>query len=412
VLTLKERLGLFDRPYVDEAAEITAPTPASRALARRAAARSAVLLKNDGTLPLHAPRRVLLTGPFADSTDHLGAWTQSFGAPAGRISEAMRDRLPHADVRVVPGVDVLSDDTSGIPAVLDAARGCDVVVVCVGEPSSLSGEAASRSDLRLPGRQAELIRAVVGCGIPFVVVLENGRPLVVADWIDGAPAVLEAWHGGTEAAEAIVDMLVGDTEPAGRLPMSFPRSAGQVPIHYAHENTGRPATTGGTLTTDVVDIGVQGPANVAEKFTSKYLDLELGPQFAFGHGGGYATFARSAPAVSEGRVRLEELEAGRSVTVTIDVTNTSERSGDDVIQVYVEDVVASIAPPVRRLVAFDRRTLAPGETATFGMDIGFEQLGFWRTDAAAAAFVVEPGLFRLHVGSTLTTAVPVELRVE
>ncbi|WP_251452575.1 glycoside hydrolase family 3 N-terminal domain-containing protein [Microbacterium sp. Marseille-Q6648] len=412
VLMLKERLGLFDRPYVDEAAEITAPTPASRALARRAAARSAVLLKNDGTLPLHAPRRVLLTGPFADSTDHLGAWTQSFGAAAGTIADAMRDRLPHADVRVMSGVDVLDDDAEGIPAVLAAARGCDVVVVCVGEPSSLSGEAASRSDLRLPGRQADLIRAVAGCGIPFVVVLENGRPLVVADWIDDAPAVLEAWHGGTEAARAIVDVLVGDAEPAGRLPMSFPRSAGQVPIHYAHENTGRPATTGGTLTTDVVDIGVQGPANVAEKFTSKYLDLELGPQFAFGHGGGYATFARSAPAVSEGCVRLEELEAGRSVTVTIDVTNTSERSGDDVIQVYVEDVVASIAPPVRRLVAFDRRTLAPGETTTFGMDIGFEQLGFWRTDAAAAAFVVEPGLFRLHVGSTLTTAVPVELRVE
>lgn len=411
VLSLKERLGLFERPYTDESLEITEPAAHSRALARRAAARAAVLLRNDGTLPLRSPRRVLLTGPFAESHDHLGAWTQSFGAPAGTIAAALRERLPASEIRVVRGVEVLGGDDSGIPAVIEAAARSDVVVVCVGEPSALSGEAASRSDLRLPGRQEDLIRAVAGCGIPFVVVLENGRPLVVADWIDHAPAVLEAWHGGTEAAGAIVDLLVGDAEPAGRLPMSFPRSVGQVPLHYAHENTGRPARTGGTLTTEQADVGLHGPDNVHEKYTSKYLDLELGPQFAFGHGSGYARFERSAPRVSTARMPLADLEAGDSVTVEIDVRNTSERAGDEVIQVYVEDVVASVAPPVRRLVAFERRTLGPGETTTFSFAIGRDQLGLWTTDGPAAAFVVEPGVFRLHVGSTLGEAVPVEVRV-
>ena len=164
------------------------------------------------------------------------------------------------------------------------------MLVFAGEPSGLSGEAASRSDLRLPGRQEELIRTVAATGVPFVVVLENGRPLVTSGWIDLAPAVLEAWHLGTEAAAAIVEVLTGAAEPSGRLPMSFPRSAGQVPIYYAHENTGRPATTGGTMRAEAVDIGLACPDNVTEKYTSKYLDLDLGPQFDFGHGGGYTTF--------------------------------------------------------------------------------------------------------------------------
>ena len=289
VLMMKEALGLFDRPYVDESAEVLEPTSETRAQARRAAARSAVLLRNDGTLPLTAPSRVLLTGPYATSTDHLGAWTQSFSAPATSIARVLRAR-PGLEVVIDEGVSFFGSPSDDVDAVARAAVDCDVVVVCVGEPSSLSGEAASRSDLRLPGRQAELIRAIAGTGIPFVVVMANGRPLVVADWIEMAPAVLEVWHGGTEAPAAIVDLLFGDQEPAGRLPMSFPRSEGQIPIYYAHENTGRPATVRGEMTLRTVDVALEGPANVQEKFTSKYLDLDLGPQFAFGHGSGYAAF--------------------------------------------------------------------------------------------------------------------------
>ena len=411
VLGLKEALGLFDDPYVDEGSELVEPTEAARELVRAAAARAAVLLKNDGTLPLSAPSRVLVTGPYAESTDHLGAWTQSFAAPSTSIVDELRRRLPRSDVRAMPGVSFFGDRRDDVDAVATAALDCEVVIVCVGEPSALSGEAASRSELGLPGRQADLIRAIAGTGIPFVVVLANGRPLVVADWIDVAPAVLEVWHGGTEAPAAIVDLLLGDQEPAGRLPMSFPRSAGQVPVYYAHENTGRPATIGGSLELESADIGLHGPDNVQEKYTSKYLDLDLGPQFAFGHGSGYATFTHSAPRLSVAEVSEEKLAAGERLTIAIDVTNTSDRSGDEVVQLYVHDVVASVAPPVRRLIAFERRNLAPGETVTVEFAVGRDQLGFWTTDAAGAVFVVEPGLFRLHVGSSLERTQPVELRV-
>jgi beta-glucosidase len=319
-------------------------------------------------------------------------------------------RLPQAQIRVVPGVGFLENDDSGIPAAVAAAREADLVLVFAGEPSALSGEAASRSDLRLPGRQEDLIRAIAATGTPFAVVLENGRPLVVADWIDAAPAVVEAWHGGTEAAAAIVDVLLGDAEPAGRLPMSFPRSVGQVPIHYAHERTGRPPSVGGTLTEASVDIGLHGPDNVHEKYTSKYLDLDLGPQFAFGHGSGYASFAFGEPRLSSDELTLEALDRGDTVRVALEVSNTSDRVGDEVVQAYLEDVVASVAPPVRRLVAFERRTIKPGETVTVSFELGAHELGFWATDAAAR-FVVEPGLFRIHVGSTLDRTQAVELRV-
>ncbi|MBN9200181.1 MAG: glycosyl hydrolase [Microbacterium sp. SCN 70-18] len=403
VLSLKERLGLFETPYVDPDAEITEPSSESRALVRAAAARSAVLLRNDGTLPLGAPRRMLLTGPYATSTDHLGAWTQYFGARSVSIADELAAQHPEIVVTVLPGVGFVEDDADDIGGVIAAVPGHDVVVVCVGEPSSFSGEAASRSDLRLPGRQAELIRAVAAAGVPVVVVMANGRPLVVADWIDQAPAVLEVWHGGTEAPTAIVDLLFGVAEPAGRLPMSFPRAVGQIPIHYDHENTGRPATTRGSLRLTTTDVAVEGPANVAEKFTSKYLDLDLGPQFPFGHGSGYATFAYGEPRLSASVIGVDG-----SVELTVEVTNTSTRTGDEVVQVFLEDLVASVAPPVRRLVAFARRTLAPGETSTFSFAIGPAQLGFRLTDGTLE---VEPGNVVLHVGPTLAATRPVPLRV-
>lgn len=408
VLTLKEALGLFDDPYTDPDSEITAPTADARTLARQAAARAMVLLKNDGSLPLRAPQRVLLTGPYAESTDHLGAWTQSFGAPAGAVVDALRARYPDADVRVAPGTGFLDGTDAQLHDAATAARGVDLVIVLVGEPSALSGEAASRSDLRLPGRQEELIHAVAAAGTPFVVVLENGRPLVVADWIDSAPAVIEAWHGGTEAAAAIVDVLSGDEEPSGRLPMSFPRSVGQVPIPYAHENTGRPATVRGRLEQQSADIGLQGPDNVQDKYTSKYLDLDLGPQFRFGHGSGYTTFRHEGLQIMPATVTAAELTAGALVRIDIDVINTGERAGDEVVQVYIRDVVASLAQPVRRLVAFERRRIDVGERARFTFEIGFSELSFWMPETGR---LVEPGIFQVHVGGSLDRTTQVDLRV-
>ena len=176
-----------------------------------------------------------------------------------------------------------------------------------------------------------------------------------------------------------------------------------MPIYYAHENTGRPATVRGSMTLESVDVVLEGPANVKDKYTSKYLDLDLGPQFSFGHGSGYATFTHGAA-----RVSASEIGAGESVVLSLEVTNTSARAGDEVVQVYVEDLVAAVAPPLRRLVAFERRTLAPGAVATFEFAIGAEQLGFRLADGT---LVVEPGAFVLHVGSALDRTQPVPLRV-
>lgn len=401
ILTLKAMLGLFDQPYVPEDEEITEPTRAARALVRAAAARSTVLLKNDGTLPVTPSGRVLLTGPYATSTDHLGAWTQSFAAPASSIADELTGRYPLVEFTVEPGAGFYDDDPANLETVAAAAASHDLVLVFAGEPSGLSGEAASRSDLRLPGRQEELIRTVAATGTPFVVVLENGRPLVTSGWIDLAPAVLEAWHLGTEAAAAIVDVLTGAAEPAGRLPMSFPRSAGQVPIYYAHENTGRPATTGGTMRAETVDIGLAGPDNVTEKYTSKYLDLDLGPQFDFGHGGGYTTFHYQNARLSIARLPLAALKNGEQVEVSVDVTNTGGRDGDEVVQFYVRDLVSSVAQPARRLVAFARRHIGVGQTITVSFSFDMEQLGFWDTEAHPSRFTVEPGTFGLYIGASL-----------
>lgn len=398
VLRMKEALGLFERPYVDPTVEITAPDAASRALVRAAAARGSVLLHNDGALPLTTPRRVLLTGPYATSTDHLGAWVQFFGARAGSVADELADRRPDLEVTVEEGVDFLSPDDGGIAAAVRAAAAADVAVVIAGEPSALSGEAASRSDLRLPGRQEELIRAVAATGTPTVVLLVTGRPLVVADWIDDVAAAVVVWHGGTEAPAAIVDLLLGDAEPSGRLPMSFPRSVGQIPIPYAHENTGRPASTGGTLTAEHVDVGLHGPGNVQDKYTSKYLDLPLGPQFSFGHGSGYARFAHGTPAVSASTFPAEGAFDETVLTVTVEVTNTSDRRGDEVVQVYLRDVVASVTQPVRRLVGFARRTLDAGDSATVSIALARGVFALWADD-----WRVEPGAFELHVGSTLAS---------
>lgn len=196
-------------------------------------------------------------------------------------------------------------------------------------------------------------------------------------------------------------MLTGAAEPAGRLPMSFPRSSGQVPVYYAHENTGRPAARGGTMRPDTVDTGLAGPANVAEKYTSKYLDLDLGPQFDFGHGGGYTTFRHANARLSADRLSLAALNNGERIEVSVDVTNTGGRDGDEVVQLYVRDLVSSVAQPVRRLVAFTRRRIGAGQTITVSLTLGPGQLGFWDVETDPPRFTVEPGAFVLYIGGSL-----------
>ncbi|SFF40856.1 beta-glucosidase [Actinacidiphila alni] len=377
VLRLKFRLGLFERPYADEAAALGGPTPESRAAARWAAARCTVLLKNDGpVLPLAATVRSLaVLGPFADSADLHGTWSGPGEArfPAVTVLDAVRAAAPDAEVRHAAG---------GAEAVA-AARAADAVVLVVGEPTAVSGEASSRADIGLPPGQEELIHAVAATGTPFAVVLVTGRPLTVEGWIDAAPAVLAAWHPGIEAGHAIADVLFGSVNPGGKLPVTLPRSVGQLPLYYNHENTGRPAD----------------PDRPDAPFVSSYLDTAHGPRFPFGHGLSYTEFEIGEPRLAAGTASVAELRAGAHVEVTVAVRNTGPRTGDEVVQLYVHDRAASIVQPVRRLRGFRRVTLAPGESAEVRFRLGADDLGFWTHDPAGR-HTVEPGAIDVYAGGS------------
>lgn len=397
VLELKYRLGLFDDPYVEEGDAVEKPTDDAREAAREAASRSMVLLKNDGkVLPLSAgASSIAVIGPFGDSADLLGTWVipasqEKF--PAVKVLDAVKKAAPKAKVTYARGVDPEGEETGGIAKAVAAAKAADVAVLVVGEPPAMSGEAAARSDISLPGAQEKLIEAVAALGKPFVVVLVNGRPLTVGSWLEQVPAVLEAWHPGIEAGHAIADVLFGKVNPGGKLPVSFPRTVGQIPIHYNHESTGRP----------------YDPDN---KYTSKYLDLPEGPQFPFGYGLSYTKFALGDPKLSRSTVFARALEQGDTLEVSVPVRNTGKRAGDEVVQLYVHDRAASITQPVRRLRGFRRVTLKAGEGTTVRFRIGAEDLGFWTNDGDGR-FVVEEGSFDLYVGNSSQATAKLALTVD
>lgn len=396
ILWLKERLGLFDAPYVEEEAEILAPAADALAEAREAAERSVVLLRNEGALPLSSSGRVLVTGPYADSLDHLGAWVQHFGAPATQtLAGALAAELPEAAGEFAHGAGFLAGSAEDLDDAVARAADADTVIVAVGEPSALSGEAASRADVALPAAQTRLIHALADASARVVVVLIAGRPLVVEDWIERVDAMVFACHLGAEAAPALAAVLSGRVNPGGRVPMTFPRAIGQIPIHHDHEPTGRPAREAGDLVgirAEDVDI-VHGPNNTGDTYTSKYLDLPLGPRFDFGHGLSYTSFA------------LEDLEVpataahGTQIDVSVSVRNTGDRTGDDVVMLFARDEVASLAQPVRRLRGFRRIRLEPRKSARIEFSLDIADLGFWTDDDR---FVVEPGEIRLFVGDGTT----------
>ncbi|MFD8623195.1 beta-glucosidase BglX [Streptomyces hygroscopicus] len=383
ILRLKFRLGLFDHPYADEDTVIAGPTKASRAAAREAAGRTMVLLKNEkSTLPLGRSGSIAVVGPFADSTDLRGSWAGTW-ADAFRpvtVLEAVKDAAPKARISHVRGVDASGRNTRGIARAASAARATDVTVVVAGEAATLSGEASVRGDITLPGEQERLITAIADTGAPFVVVLLSGRPLTMEGWLDRTPAVLQAWHPGLEGGNAIADVLFGAVNPGGKLPVTFPRAVGQIPVYYNHENTGRP----------------YDPHN---HYTSGYLDLADGPQFPFGHGLSYTTFDIGEPRLGVSRVRAEALRKGDTVEVAVPVRNTGRRKGDEVVQLYIRDPVASIVQPVRRLSGFRRVTLRAGEATTVRFRLGAEELGFWTQDRQGR-FLLEKGEIQVFAGNS------------
>ncbi len=379
ILRMKFRLGLFDNPYVDELDEQKVLLkPEYLAAARIAAARSFVLLKNEReTLPLNKNiKSIALIGPLADERKSLnGSWTGD-GKTEDTVAllEGVKTKTgKETKVIYAKGCDVNSDRTNGIAEAAQAASQADFSIVAVGEDADMSGEAASRSSLDLPGKQLELVKAIHATGKPYAVVLMNGRPLTI-NWIaENSPAILETWYGGTMAGPAIADVLFGDENPGGKLPITFPRSVGQIPIYYNHKSTGR-------------------PFDANNKYTSKYLDMPNTPLYPFGYGLSYSQFRLSNLQLSARRIK-----PNGQVKVSVDVENTGARAGDEVVQLYIRDVAASVTRPVRELKGFKRITLQPGEKKKVEFTLSSEQLGFYNREMR---FVVEPGDFKIIVGTS------------
>ncbi len=390
VLRVKFRAGLFEHPYVDVSkADAAQLLPDAVAAARRAASRSMVLLKNDGaTLPLDPARNTAVIGPLADDGHAmLGPWwgtgrdedavTALTGIRAqstGTTTYAQACTLPHTDP---PDYDPAADCTpDGFAEAVATARKADQVVLALGESREMSGESAARSEIDLPGHQQELIDAIKATGKPFVVVLFNGRPLTLSRVAASAPAILEAWFPGVQAGNAVADVLFGTVNPGGKLPVSFPRRLGQVPIYYNHEPTGRPCDT-------------------SQKWDSRYRDLNsCEPLYAFGYGLSYTTFS-----VTNLRLSSAAVAPDKRLTASVDVTNTGARAGDEVVQLYLHDPVASISQPVRRLRDFARVTLQPGQRRTLSFTLDRDDFGFYDNHGK---FVVEPGRIDVYAGDSST----------
>jgi beta-glucosidase len=378
VLRAKVALGLFDDPYHGATVErerATSLAPQHRELARRVAREAIVLLKNDANLlPLDTTRHtVAVIGPLADDKAAvLGPWA-AHGDPQDAITplEGIRARAREGTkVLYAKGCGITDSATAGIADAVVLARQADVAVVVLGEEADMSGEAASRSTLGLPGVQQQLLEAIQGTGTPIVLVLMSGRPLAVAWAAEHVRTIAQAWFLGVETGHALADVLFGDVSPSGKLPVTVPRSVGQVPIYYNHKNTGRPP----------------GPG----KYNSKYIDLPVSPLYPFGYGLSYTTFS-----YSDLRLSAPSIGQAGSLTVSAAVTNTGPREGTEVAQLYVRDEVASITRPVRALAGFQRVTLRPGEAKRVEFVLTARQLGFYNE---GMRFSVEPGRFRVFVG--------------
>ncbi|HEV7377265.1 MAG TPA: glycoside hydrolase family 3 N-terminal domain-containing protein [Pyrinomonadaceae bacterium] len=379
ILRIKFRLGLFEHPFADEARERTVIlSPQNLVAAREIAARSMVLLKNEReTLPLNKDvKSIALIGPLADDRqDMLGSWTGDGNtADAVTLLAGIKAKVsPATKINYAKGCDINSDSAEGFDEAVRAARKSDVAIIAVGESADMTGEASSRSSLDLPGRQLDLVKAVQATDKPVIIVLMNGRPLTINWLAENTPAILETWFAGTQAGNAIADVLFGDVNPSGKLPVTFPRNVGQEPLYYNHMNTGR-------------------PPDANNKYTSKYLDVSWTPLFPFGYGLSYTQFRLSNLQLSARRINPN----GR-ITASVEVENTGKRAGDEVVQLYIRDVAASVTRPVKELKGFQKITVRPGEKRRVEFTLAPEHLGFYNREMR---FAVEPGEFKVMVGNS------------
>ena len=393
ILTAKFKLGLFKDPYRfcnEQREKETIFSPVHQQAALDMAHKSIVLLKNENNiLPLTTKKTIALIGPLAaDGTQLIGAWS---GAGEGdkcvSVLTAFQNRarkdgftLLHAH-----GTDISGMDKKGFTEAIALANQSDIIIAVVGESKEMSGEAAVRADLGLPGVQEDLVKELVATGKPVVVVLMNGRPLIIPWIAEHAKAVVETWYAGTQGGPAIADILFGDYNPSAKLTMTFPRSMGQVPLFYNEKNTGR-------------------PYDPTTKYNTRYLDVPNTPQFPFGYGLSYTTFTYDSLQLSSPRPpsKGEEVPQGEhvydmrdTITASIKITNTGKRSGEEIVQLYVRDLVGSVTRPVKELKGFKKIKLEPGESQTVTFKITSDQLRFYTADMTYKA---EPGDFWIMVG--------------
>jgi beta-glucosidase len=405
VLRVKFALGLFDHPYVDESKEAGAMLqPESITLARTAAERSIVLLKNSATtgatpvLPLSSQAKTIaLIGPLADDAeDMLGSWgAQGQAKDVVTLRGALTEKIGADHVLYAKGAEITGGSDQQLQEAVNAAKQSDVAVLALGESGpGMTGEAASRAHLGLPGKQEQLLEAVVAAGKPVVLVVFSGRPLTLPWAAEHVPAILAAWFPGIQAGPALVRTLFGDANPTGRLVVTWPRAVGQEPLYYNALDTGRPAGD--------ADL-TKPPYEGTTKYISRYIDEQNSPQFPFGYGLSYATFTYSATQVSAKELSAKNLngvlsanaKAGKSVLqVSADVTNSGSRSGEETVQIYIRLQGTSVAEPVRALRGFQKIRLAPGETRKVTFDLGPEALALW---GIQNKFEVEPARLTVWV---------------
>ena len=399
VLEAKFRLGLFEHPYVDEAAApAVLSDPAHREVARQAAEKTLVLLKNDGLLPLAGQHRIAVIGQLADDRrDPLGPWVfdhdvdetvtilaglrERAGAevevgyavgvrPATRLYASMFDDMDHG----LPSVAADFDDDAELAKAVELAAASEVAVVVVGQNQNMIGEKASTSTLELPGRQLELLTKVVATGTPTVVLVMSGRPLDLRWAAEHVPAILQVWYPGSRGGDAVASALFGDVVPAGRLPFTWPRTVGQVPMVYSHYRTFQP-----------------------EEADQRYWDEASTPLWPFGHGLSYASFAYGEP-----RLASAEIGVGETTTVTVDVTNTSGIAADEVVQLYVHQRYGTSSRPIRELKGFERVSIGAGETRTVTFELGPDQLRYW--SAATRDWVQDATELDVWIGGSSAVA--------
>lgn len=411
VLRVKFALGLFEHPYA-EGKEVTAAVPEHRPLVRKAAEEAIVLLKNNAVsggspvLPLKKDiKKIALIGPLADDTgEMMGAWGMTKREPdVVTMKDALEQRLKQSGGTLLyaKGTEISGDSEAGFAEAVENAKQADVVVMALGESAEMSGEAGSRAYLDLPGNQEKLLEQVVASGKPVVLLVFSGRPLVL-DWAaKHVPAILEAWFPGSEAGNAITDLIYGDAVPSGKLPMSFPRAVGQEPLYYDQFPTGRPP----------VGLDLSQPPSGDSRFFSRYIDVPNDALFPFGFGLSYTKFAYEGVSVSRHSLPIKEVsraDAKDLVTVTATVKNTGDREGTEIVQCYVRNLGASLEQPVRSLKGFERVTLKPGESKQVTFKLGFPELSFYNNEGRP---LVEATDYTVWVGGSSTADLHDEFKV-